>query len=79
MILMVATTAGYYRSLTDVSPATATKDLAATVFAGLLQAEGRHRGRHYLPTERLYELVGAALLIEVSGRRTEPETRSLQN
>lgn len=60
-------TAGYYRSLADVSPATATKDLAAAVSGGLLGSEGRRRGRRYLPTERLYELVGAALHMEVSG------------
>jgi Fic/DOC family protein len=35
-----AVTAGYYRSLADVSPATATKDLAAVVTSGLLMAEG---------------------------------------
>ena len=52
-------TAGYYRSLTDVSPATAAKDLAA-VPGGLLRPEGRRRGRRYLPTERLYELAGGS-------------------
>jgi Fic family protein len=60
-------TAGYYRSLTDVSPATATKDLAAGVSGGLLRSQGRRRGRRYLPTERLYELAGRALHVEVSG------------
>lgn len=60
-------TAGYYRSLTDVSPATATKDLAAAVSGALLRPEGRRRGRRYLPTEHLYELVGRALYVEVSG------------
>ena len=60
-------TAGYYRSLTDVSPATATKDLAATVSGGLLRSEGRRRGRRYLPSDRLYQLVGAVLYVEVSG------------
>jgi Fic family protein len=60
-------TAGYYRSVTDVSPATATKDLAAAVSGGLLRPEGRRRGRRYLPTERLYELVGGTLHVEVSG------------
>lgn len=60
-------TAGYYRSLTDVSPATATKDLAAAVSGGLLEAEGRRRGRRYLPTGHLYELVGVALHMEVAG------------
>lgn len=60
-------TAGYYRSLTDVSPATATKDLAAAVSAGLLRAEGERRGRRYVATGRLCDLVGGALFIEVSG------------
>ncbi len=60
-------TAGYYRSLTDVSPATATKDLAAGVSAGLLEPEGRRRGRRYLPTDRLYEVAGGALYVEVAG------------
>lgn len=60
-------TAGYYRSLTDVSPATATKDLAAAVSANLLKPEGRRRGRRYLPTDRLYEVAGRALHMEVSG------------
>ena len=60
-------TAGYYRSLTDVSPATGTKDLAAGVSAGLLKPEGRRRGRRYLPTDRLYEVAGGALYVEVAG------------
>jgi Fic family protein len=60
-------TAGYYRSLADVSPATATKDLASLVTAGLLKAEGRRRGRRYLPTDRLYAILGPALFIDVSG------------
>ncbi len=60
-------TAGYYRSLTDVSPATATKDLAAGVSAGLLKPEGRRRGRRYLSTDRLFEAVGIVLTIEVAG------------
>jgi Fic family protein len=62
-----AVTAGYYRSLADVSPATATKDLAGATSAGLLRAIGRRRGRRYLPTDRLFEAVGGALLIEVWG------------
>ena len=59
-------TAGYYRSLADVSPATATKDLAGAVSAGLLHSKGQRRGRRYLPSERLYSLTGGALFIEVS-------------
>lgn len=60
-------TAGYYRSVTEVSPATATKDLAGAVSARLLRAEGERRGRRYLPTDDLYQAVGGALLIDVSG------------
>jgi Fic family protein len=60
-------TAGYYRSLTDISAATATKDLAAATSAGLLQPVGQRRGRRYLPTEALYMAVGRAFLIELSG------------
>jgi Fic family protein len=60
-------TAGYYRSLTDVSPATATKDLAGLVSAGLLKPQGERRGRRYLPTEKLYQLLGGTLMIEVAG------------
>jgi phytoene/squalene synthetase len=60
-------TAGYYASLADVSPATATKDLGGAVSAGLLAAEGQRRGRRYLPTERLSDLAGGALFIEVAG------------
>jgi hypothetical protein len=50
-------TAGYYRSLTDVSPATATKDLAVAVAAGLLASEGERRGRRYFAGTRLYPAV----------------------
>lgn len=60
-------TAGYYRSLTDVSAATATKDLAAATSAGLLHPVGQRRGRRYLPTEAMYKAVGGAFLIQVSG------------
>jgi Fic family protein len=60
-------TAGYYRSLADVSPATATNDLAAAVSSGLLISEGQRRGRRYFAGDRLYELVAAAINAEVSG------------
>lgn len=60
-------TAGYYRSLADVSPATATNDLAAVVSSGLLIPEGQRRGRRYVAGDRLYELVAAAINTEVSG------------
>lgn len=60
-------TAGYYRSLTDVSPPTATKDLGGAVSAGLLVAEGQRRGRRYLAHPRLYEAVAEVLIMDVSG------------
>lgn len=60
-------TAGYYRPLTDVSPATATKDLAGAVSARLLGAEGKRRGRRYLATDELYEQAGLWLGIDVAG------------
>ncbi len=58
-------TAGYYRSLTDVSPATATKDLTTAVAAGLLASEGERRGRRYFVGERLIGAVADRLSIEV--------------
>jgi Fic family protein len=60
-------TAGYYRSLTDVSPPTATKDLGGAVSAGLLVAEGQRRGRRYLADLRLFEAVADVLIMEVTG------------
>lgn len=58
-------TAGYYRSLTGVSPATATKDLAIALAAGLLTAKGERRGRRYLAGDGLFRAVAATLLIEI--------------
>jgi hypothetical protein len=56
-------TAGYYRSLTDVSPATATKDLTAAVASGLLASEGARRGRRHLAGSRLYPDVADTLFL----------------
>jgi Fic family protein len=64
-------TAGYYRAVTDVSPATATHDLRAAVAAGLLSARGERRGRRYLPGSRLYELVGRAVGLEGAAARAQ--------
>jgi Fic family protein len=58
-------TAGYYRSLSDVSPATATKDLTTAVAAGLLASEGQRRGRRYFAGDRLLGAVAGTLKIEV--------------
>jgi Fic family protein len=58
-------TNGYYRSLTDVSPATATKDLNAAVAARLLAAKGERRGRRYMAGERLFQAVADTLMIDI--------------
>jgi Fic family protein len=55
----------YYRPLADVSPATATNDLAAAVAAGLLRPEGRARSRTYGAGDTLYPRIGAALGVRV--------------
>lgn len=56
----------YYRPLADVSVATATKDLAAAVAAGLLRPVGRARSRTYQAGEALYVRIGAALGVPVT-------------
>jgi Fic family protein len=58
----------YYRPLADVSVATATKDLAAAVAAGLLRPVGRARSRRYHAGNGLYTRVGAALGVPVNER-----------
>lgn len=63
-------TAGYYRSLADVSPAAATNDLAAATAAGLLRAVGQRRGRRYLAGKRLYDAIAGALFIEIGTSET---------
>jgi len=60
-------TAGYYRSVADVSPATATNDLLRAAAAGLLSAHGERRGRRYTASEALYERVATILGIRVAG------------
>ncbi len=69
-----AVTAGYYRSLTVVSPATATKDLTTAVAARLLAARGERRGRRYLAGDRLYGAVADALHIDI-GSAGSPRDR----
>lgn len=68
-------TAGYYRSLTDVSPATATKDLAVAVAAGLLASEGERRGRRYFAGARLYPAVAETLFISDLGSVESPRDK----
>lgn len=65
-------TAGYYRSLTDVSPATATNDLVAATAAGLLEARGERRGRRYLPGQRLVFALGDRLGVEIPQEHGAP-------
>ena len=55
----------YYRPLADVSPATATTDLAAAVAAGLLRPQGKARSRRYLAGDNLYTRIGTALGVPV--------------
>lgn len=66
-------TAGYYRQLADVSPATATADLRSAAAAGLLQPHGERRGRRYLADPALYaavrEELGLPLLPERESRK----------
>lgn len=56
----------YYRPLADVSVATATKDLAMAVAAGLFRPVGRARSRTYQAGEALYARIGAALGVPVT-------------
>jgi Fic family protein len=58
-------TAGYYRSLADVSPATATKDLTTAVAARLLASRGERRARRYSAGDRLYRTVADTFSIEI--------------
>ena len=57
----------YYRPLAEVSPATATTDLAAAVAAGLLRPAGRARSRTYGAGDELYRRIGGALGVPVEG------------
>jgi Fic family protein len=58
----------YYRPLADVSPATATSDLAGAVAAGLLRPEGRARSRTYRAGAELHRRIGAALGVPALGQ-----------
>jgi Fic family protein len=55
----------YYRPLADVSPATATNDLAGAVAAGFLRPQGKARSRRYRAGAGLYSRIGAALKVRV--------------
>lgn len=54
-------TTGYYRDLIDTSAVTARNDLVAAAAAGLVVADGRTRGRRYLPGPRLLPQLAASL------------------
>lgn len=60
-------TAGYYRSIADVSSATATNDLGAAVAAGLLASRGQRRGRRYTAGQHLAVVIAKEIGVEVSG------------
>ena len=68
-------TAGYYRSVVDVSAATVTSDLRTAVAAGLLSSYGQRRGRRYAAGERLSLLVGRELGIAVDEGPLERQKR----
>ena len=59
-------TAGYYRSITDVSPATVTHDLARAVAAGYLAPHGAHRSRWYGEGPKLGERLAEVLRLDVA-------------
>jgi Fic family protein len=54
-------TTGYYRDLIDASQATARNDLVAAGVAGFLVAQGRTRGRRYVPGPKLMTAIAEQL------------------
>lgn len=60
------TTPRTYRPLADVSPQSASADLAGCVSAGLLQAVGAGRSRRYVAREDLFEGVAGVLGIDAT-------------
>jgi Fic family protein len=65
-------TTGYYKDLIGLSQVTARNDLTAAAAAGLVEPEGRTRGRRYLPGPRLLRLVARTL-----GSDVVPERQSI--
>jgi Fic family protein len=57
-------TAGYYRSIADVSPATAGNDLSRATAAGFLAPQSRSGGRWYAVGPRLVGRLAGALRLE---------------
>ncbi len=68
-------TSRYYRSLTDVSPATAASDMAAAVASGLLAARGKGRSRRYVAGPRLYRSIGNPL--DIPTPETDADARAI--
>lgn len=58
-----------YRQIEDVSPNVASRDLTELVRAGLLEAVGEKRGRHYVPVDRLKR---QSLQVRRAARRDHP-------
>jgi Fic family protein len=54
-------TTAYYRDLIDLSQVTARNDLNAAAAAGFVVADGRTRGRTYLPGDNLHPAIAQAL------------------
>ena len=54
-------TTAYYRDLIDASQATARNDLVSAAAAGLVNGQGRTRGRRYVPGDRLLPAVAERL------------------
>ena len=65
----------YYRSLSDVSPATAANDLATCAATGLLAPQGGGRSRAYTCGNVLMPDIGRSLGLEVVG--TDEQARSM--
>lgn len=66
----------YYRPLADVSPATASSDLAQAVAGGLLRPHGNARARRYLAGPRLYAAVADALGVSGVEGSSDDEARA---
>jgi Fic family protein len=66
-------TTGYYSAMIDVSAATARNDLVAADAAGLLEREGRTRGRRYRRGPELVEGIAATLHVDASPKAVVDE------
>ena len=66
-------TTGYYAAMIDASAATARNDLVAADAAGLLERQGRTRGRRYRRGPKLVEGVAATLGVDATPRAVVEE------